>query len=900
MTPTSPPWAQTPDEVLTTLDTGPEGLTHAEAEDRLTTQGLNRLPAPLRAGFLKRLAGHLNDVLIYLLIGAAAVKAIMAIMGDADSWIDFSVIVAVAVINVAIGLVQEGKATRALDAIKGMLSTRAYALREGTLTDIDAETLVTGDVIRLKPGDRIPADARLLEATNLQVEESALTGESVAAVKAVPPVTAKASVGDRAPMLFSGTLVVAGTGTAVVTATGAGTEIGRIQTMIAEADELETPLARTLGRFGLLLAWIILSLGAIMALFGWLVHGMSGTDLVSATIGFAVAAIPEGLPALVTITLALGVQHMARRRAITRRMPAVETLGSVSTICSDKTGTLTQNEMTVRCVHTRANAFNVSGTGYAPLGEITLADTPILPASQPALMAFAETMGLANDAVIEQTSGRWHLVGEPTEGSLAVLALKAGVAGKGWHRLAEIPFDSATKYMAVLCEDPSGARHVLVKGSTAAVAERCTTQLGADGKVEPFDAAFWDEQVEQISRRGLRVLAAARTEAPAATNKLPAGGPTGLTFLGVAGIVDPPRPEAIAAISQARGAGIAVTMITGDHAGTAKAIASEMGLIDDLDSPALTGVELEAMSDAQLAEVVRDVHIYARTSPEHKIRIVRALQARGEVVAMTGDGVNDAPALTQANVGVAMGIKGTEATKEAADVVLADDNFATIERAVEEGRRIYDNIRKSVLFLLPTNGAQSLVILAAILLGWSALPLLPVQVLWINMITAVTLSLPLALEPQEPGIMSRPPRDPQAPLIDGAMLRRVLFVSLVVAGATLATFQLAYQVLGVPIAQAQAASVTMLALGQAAYLLNCRFLSRSSITVEVLRGNKFIWVSVVGIITLQLAFMHLSFMRRLFRVQPIGWREWGICLGLSIVIFLVVEGAKSWGRRSAT
>ncbi len=884
------PWARTPQDVLAGLDARPDGLTTTEAEARLASEGPNRLPLPPRDPFLKRLFGHLNDVLIYMLLAAAAIKAFM---GD---WVDFSVILAVAVINTAIGMIQEGRAEKALDAIKGMLSTRAHALRDGTVSDVDAETLVPGDVVKIRPGDRIPADCRLLDSANLQVEESALTGESVASVKDVAQVAADANVGDRTSMLFSGTLVVAGTGTAVVTGTGVNTEIGRIQTMISEAESLQTPLARTLGKFGMTLAWLILGMGVFMMLVGWLVHGLGGRELISATIGFAVAAIPEGLPALVTITLALGVQQMAQRRAITRKMAAVETLGSVSTICSDKTGTLTQNEMTVRDVRTRTHEFHVEGGGYAPIGDITLDGVPVDAAAHPDLLAVAEVMGLANDAHIEEIDGRWQLIGEPTEGGVLVLARKAGVTGEGWTRHAEIPFESATKYMATLAQDPAGERHILVKGALDSVAARCTTQAGPNG-VEPFDQGFWDQQVVELGSQGLRVLAAARLDVPADTDTLPEGGPTGLTLLGVVGIVDPPRPEAIMAIEEARNAGIAVTMITGDHAGTAKAIAHEMGIIDQVDAPSLTGAELEAMSDEELAGVVQSVHVYARTSPEHKIRIVRALQTHDEVVAMTGDGVNDAPALTQADVGVAMGIKGTEATKEAADVVLADDNFATIERAVAEGRRIYDNIRKAVLFLLPTNGAQSIVILFAILFGWTVLPLEPVQVLWINMITSVTLSLPLANEPKEPGLMNRAPRDPKEPLISGAFLRRILFVSALIAAATLFLFQLEKNA-GMPTAQAQGMAVTMLALGQLAYLFSCRFLDRSSLTVDVLKGNPTLWWSAGALILLQVAFLYLPFMQDLFRVQGIGLAEWGKAAGASVVIFLIVEAAKALGRRN--
>ncbi|WP_425953498.1 cation-translocating P-type ATPase [Xylanimonas sp. McL0601] len=898
------PWAQTATEVLDGLDGRPEGLTTAEAEARLAVEGPNRLPVQPRDPWWKKLAGHLNDVLIFLLLIAALIKAAIAIYtGDVTNWVDVSVIAAVAIINVAIGMIQEGRAEKALDAIKGMLSSRAHALRDGSVSDVDAETLVPGDVIKVRPGDRIPADARLLEASNLQVEEAALTGESVASVKTVDAVGENANVGDRTSMLFSSTLVVAGTGTALVTGTGSNTEIGRIQTMISEADELDTPLTKTMAVFGKRLAVLILAMAAVMVVIG-LLRGITGPELVSATIGFAVAAIPEGLPALVTITLALGVQAMARRNAISRQMASVEALGSVSTICSDKTGTLTQNEMTVRHVSTRSGQYDVEGTGYAPVGRVVApGGTTSATASSADLTSLAEVMLLCNDAHLEQDGDRWKLIGEPTEGAVLVLGRKAGITGDGWDRLAEIPFDSATKYMATLTQAPDGSRHVLVKGALDSVRARCTTQLGPDGVPEPFDAAFWEAQMTALADEGLRVLAAARLEMPASVGELPEDGPRGLTMVGLTGIVDPPRPEAIAAIAEARTAGIAVAMITGDHVGTAKAIAREMGIVDSDDARTLTGAELQAMSDVDLAEVVQSVHVFARTSPEHKIRIVRALQKHGEVVAMTGDGVNDAPALTQADVGVAMGIKGTEATKEAADIVLADDNFATIERAVAEGRRIYDNIRKAVLFMLPTNGAQSLGLLFAVLLGWTVLPLLPVQVLWINMVTSVTLALPLATEPAEPDVMRRKPRDPKAPLITPDFLRRILFVSVLVGGASLLVFAAEfYGFLGFgghgDGTLAQSAGLTMLTLGQVAYLFNCRFMHRSSLTVSVLRGNKAILWAVLALVALHLFFLYTPFMQTLFRVTGIGLREWLICIVLAAVIFLVVEAVKAFGRRN--
>ncbi|MFD6134383.1 cation-translocating P-type ATPase [Isoptericola sp. NPDC060257] len=892
------PWSRPPAEVLAALRTDDGGLSAADARQRLAEVGPNRLPPPEKDPLWKRILVHFDDVLIYILLVSAVLKAIL---GD---WVDFTVILLVAVVNAAIGFIQEGRAESALNGIRQMLSVHAEARRDGAWAKIDADDVVPGDVVRVRSGDRVPADVRLLQATNLRVEESALTGESVAASKRVDAGDPDAGVGDRTSMLFSGTLVAAGQGVGVVTATGERTEIGRIQTMISEVTSLETPLTKQLDRFGKLLAVLILGMAVVMVVIGRVVHDFSVPELVSASIGFAVAAVPEGLPALVTITLALGVQQMARRRAITRKLPAVETLGSVTTICSDKTGTLTKNEMTARLVRTAGGETDVEGAGYAPLpARPELLDRPDVAGVVAAMM-------LCNDArvVPGEPGGQgedWRLVGEPTEGALRSLGMKAGFDTAGWSRRDLVPFESENKYMATLDRAPDGAEVVHVKGAPDRVLDRCTTQTAPDGTAQPIDRAFWEAQIDEIGGRGLRVLAAARrhVDAPAVPSTPLADALTGLELCGLVGIVDPPRPEAIDAIAQCRDAGIAVTMITGDHAGTAVAIGREMGIVHDEVGPdgtgpaVLTGAELEAMSTEQLRGVVQDVHVYARTSPEHKIRIVSALQAHGEVVAMTGDGVNDAPALTQADVGVAMGIKGTEATKDAAEVVLADDNFATIERAVEEGRRIYDNIRKSVLFLLPTNGAQSLVILVAVLFGL-VLPLAPVQVLWINMITAVTLSLGLAYEKAEPDVMSRPPRDPKASILDAAFVRRILIVSLLIGGATLFVFY-AERAQGAPLAEAQTTAVTMLALGQLAYLFNCRFLDRSSLTVDVLRGNRVIWLSAVALIALQCVFVYTPFMHDWFDAAPIGLEEWGKTLGLAVVVFLLVEVVKAVGRARA-
>ncbi|WP_100414334.1 cation-translocating P-type ATPase [Mumia flava] len=885
-----PVWARTAGEVLDDLGTSHDGLTAAEADRRYGEVGPNRLEAAARVPWWKRVLAQFQDTLIYILLASAAAKALL------EDWVDFAVIMAVAVINAAIGLIQEGRAEKALDGIRAMLSVQADVLRDGAWTRLDADLLVPGDVVRLRGGDKVPADLRVLAATNLQAEESALTGESVPTAKSVGEVAQDAGVGDRHDMLFSGTLVTAGSGQGVVTATGPATEVGRIQTLVQEVEPVETPLSRQLDAFGKALALLIVVMALVMVLIGRLIHDFSVPDLVSATIGFAVAAVPEGLPALVTIILALGVQQMAARRAIVRRLPAVEALGSVTTVCSDKTGTLTKNEMTARVVVTRAHAYDVEGIGYAPTGRVLLDEEPADLATYRDLNAVVTVMGRCNDAEVHESDGRWSLVGVPTDGALRVLGLKAGLSEDGWERLDEIPFDSETKYMATLERDPTGARTLCVKGAPDRVLDRCARQHGADGRVEPLDRAWWESEIDRLGADGLRVLAAALRPVRHGDGSTIRDGDVDedLVLLGLVGIVDPPRPEAVDAIAQCRRAGIRVKMITGDHAGTAVAIGREMGIVGEGGPEVLTGADLEAMSTEQLRAVVRDVDVFARTSPEHKIRIVSALQHHGEVVAMTGDGVNDAPALTQADVGVAMGIKGTEATKEAADVVLTDDNFATIERAVEEGRRIYDNVRKSVLFLLPTNGAQALVMLVAVVFGLT-LPLQPVQVLWINMVTAVSLSFALAYEKAEPGVMDRPPRDPGTSVVDLTYGRRIVIVSLLIGGAALFVFYRSDD-RGVPLDEAQTAAVTMLALGQLAYLFNSRFLDRSSLTPAVLRGNRAVWGASAAMLVAQLGFVYLPFMNTWFASAPIGLDVWAWTALLAVVVFLLVEAGKATDR----
>jgi len=877
------------DEVLGALGTDRDGLSSSEASRRFGEEGPNRLPDPVREKLVVRFVKHFNDVLIYILLVAVVVTALLG------HWIDSMVIFGVVMINAVIGFVQEGKAEQALEGIRKMLSLDAQVRRDGHWTHVEAELLVPGDVVRLRSGDRVPADVRLIETTNLQIEESALTGESVATHKHPDPVHEDAGIGDRSAMAFSGTLVTSGRGVGVVTATGVATEIGRINTMIGEVETLATPLTRQMATFGKQLSVAIVMLAVVVFLSGLVLHDYTVSELFLAAIGFSVAAIPEGLPAILTITLAIGVQRMAGRNAITRRLNAVETLGSVTVICSDKTGTLTKNEMTARRAVTRAGCYQISGTGYSPEGAVRLdgADAPLDDRTD--LAALVEAMAVANDTVVVEDDGRWTVDGEPTEGALRTLALKVGFEASQYRRMAVVPFESEHKLMATADKTPDGRHVVHVKGAPDRLLDRSVHELGPDGAHRVLDRVWWERQIEELSGEGLRVLAAARCNTPAAPDALSLDDIGDLVFLGLVGIVDPPRPEAIEAIATCGRAGINVKMITGDHAGTASAIGREMGIGDG--TTAISGTELEAASDDELCDIVRHYDVFARTSPEHKLRLVTALQANGEVVAMTGDGVNDAPALKRADVGVAMGIKGTEATKEAAEIVLTDDNFASIERAVKEGRAIYDNLRKSILFILPTNAAEALVIVLAVMFGFQ-LPLTATQILWVNMVTAVTLALAMAFEPPEPGIMQRPPRTPGASILNRYFLWRIGFVGALVGGATITVFLLADRSAH-DLAIDRTVAVNTLVFGQVCYLFSARFLHEASYLPARLLANPVAW-GAVGVLTLlQLGFVYLPFMNTTFETAPLGILGWVVPGAIGIGVFAIVEIEKAVMRSRA-
>nr|WP_267869571.1 HAD-IC family P-type ATPase [Massilia agrisoli] len=861
---------------------------------RLTSsaQAPAALPPPAGRGPLQRMLAQFNNVLIYVLLGAAAITALLGHM------VDSGVIAGVVVINALIGFVQEGKAERALDAIRAMLPFQAQVLREGRREELDARQLVPGDIVFLASGDRVPADLRLLDVHNLRIEEAALTGESVPADKQVAPVDSAAALGDRACMAYSGTLVACGQGTGLVVATGAATEIGRISAMLDAVEPLATPLLRQLALFSRRLTLVTLLFAGFAFAFGTLVHDYSAAEMFLAAVGLAVALIPEGLPAIMTIALAIGVERMARRNAIIRRLHAVETLGSVTVICTDKTGTLTRNEMTVRRVLAAQADFVVSGVGYAPRGGFALDGAEASPAQHPVLAGIARAALLCNDAALARAGDAWCLAGDPTEGALVSFALKAGLSEHAERaalpRVDAIPFESEHRFMATLHHDHAGGHDIFLKGAPEAVIALCQWQLDGGGQ-RPLDAAAWQRRMEGAAAGGLRLLAVAHRRVPAlAELRMDTVTAGQFTLLGVLGLEDPPRDEAVAAVARCRAAGIRIKMITGDHLATARAIGEQVGLA--LPLSACTGAELAGLDDAGFAAAAAANDVFARASPEDKLRLVTALQERGEVIAMTGDGVNDAPALKQADVGVAMGAKGTEAAKESAEMVLADDNFATITAAIEEGRGVYDNIRKAIVFILPTNGGEAGMLLVAIMLGLT-MPITPVQILWINMVTAVTLALALAFEATELGVMARPPRDPAAPVLTGFLVWRIALVTTLMVAGGMGMFLWELRQ-GASLEAARCAAVNAIVIGEIVYLFNVRRLSAPALGRGALAGSRSAFAAVAVLVVLQLLFTYLPAMQQLFGTAPPGAGAWLRIAGFGIVLFAVVELEKAWLRRA--
>jgi Ca2+-transporting ATPase len=873
------------------------GLSGDEAAERRRQHGPNQLTARHGQGPLVRLLLQFHQPLIYILLVAAAVTAAL------DEWIDAAVILGVVLVNAIVGFLQEGKALQAIEALGKTLVTEATVIRGGQKTRIDSVGIVPGDVVLLQSGDKVPADLRLVRCRDLQIAEAALTGESVPVEKHVEPLGAAAALADRENMAYASTLVTYGQGTGLVVATGDATEVGRISGLIASAEDIQTPLTRLIARFSTLLLVAILILAAANFLIG-LFRGQSAILMFKASVALAVSAIPEGLPAAVTIMLAIGVARMAKRRAIIRKMPAVETLGSTTVICSDKTGTLTQNQMTVAALVAGGETFAVTGSGYAPEGEI-FADapgngTPLSVDDLHGRVAVLECLRagvLCNDSRLVGAGSERSIEGDPTEGALLVGAGKAGLAADVLHeefpRIDSIPFESELQYMATLHDQGlERPRLVYAKGSVEAILARCAAAGDAAGQAGPLDHEAVLADVERLAADGLRVLAFARRELPAGTAALGHADVSGLLFLGLQAMIDPPRPEAVLAVATCQAAGIRVKMITGDHAVTAAAIAARLGLdgaaaADGKLVAAVTGQELERISDAELPATADAVPVFARVAPEQKLRLVRALQSLGNVVAMTGDGVNDAPALKQADIGVAMGKGGTDVAREASDMVLTDDNFASIEAAVEEGRGVFDNLTKFFVWTLPTNGGEALAIITAVILGM-ALPVAPVQILWINMTTAILLGLMLSFEPKEPGIMDRPPRDPKAPLLSPDILKRVGLVSLLLAGGAFGVFYWLRLSQDASLEEAQTAATTVFVIGEMFYLFNCRSLTRSMFSIGLFTNMPAIWGSL-AMVALQVAFVHAPLMNRLFHSRPLSWQTWAAIVVFGLGVYGIIE-----------
>jgi magnesium-transporting ATPase (P-type) len=871
-------------QVLEALGASGSGLSSGEAADRLAKYGPNRLPEPPGRNLVLRFLSHFHNVLIYVLLASAVVT------GALQHWVDTGVILAVVLVNAVIGFVQEGKAEQAMAAIRGMLAPRSAVLRDGRRQSVDAIALVPGDVVLVEAGDRVPADLRLIHARGLKAEEALLTGESVPVDKGTEPVDGAAALGDRTSMLFNGTLVAAGTGRGIVTSTGSSTQIGRISGMLSDVQTLTTPLVRQMDIFARWLTVFILIVAGVLLVYGYFVGHLKFADLFMAVVGLSVAAIPEGLPAVLTITLAVGVKAMARRNAIVRRLPAIETLGSVSVICSDKTGTLTRNEMVATALVAADRTYSVGGGGYEPHGAIRWQNSDVHPEDHTVLMEFARAAGLCNDSRLHQAGDDWRVEGDPMEGALMALAGKLTRQGpepfRDWVRADVIPFDAAHRYMAVMHHDDGGNTFIYVKGAPEAVLALCADQRNADGSTKPLNARYWHDMVEELASEGQRVLAVATRTPSQSLSSLDSAHLDGqLTLIGLVGLIDPPRPEAIEAVAECHRAGIRVKMITGDHAVTARAVASMIGLQNC--ERVLTGADVDSLDDIALAEVAVGTDIFARTSPVHKLRLVTALQSRGLTVAMTGDGVNDAPALKRADAGIAMGLKGSEAAKEAAEIVLADDNFASIAAAVREGRTVYDNIKKVISWTLPTNGGEAMTVLLALALG-TALPILPVQILWTNMITAVTLGIALAFEPTEANTMRRPPRARDEPLLTGDLIWHVVLVSVLFLAGIYGIHAYALDK-GLPEDVARSMALNTLVVLKIFHLFFIRNIYGTSFTWTAMRGTKVVWICIATVTVAQFAVTYLPAMQTAFHTADVALFDGLLILAVGAVFFALIE-----------
>jgi len=888
------------DETVKRLEGRNEGLTEAEAVQRIQRFGPNTIILGRPDGPVKLLLRQLNSPLLFVLLGSGAIALLLGKV------IDGAVVLGVVIFNAIIGFIQEYRAQKAITALGQMVPETATVRRENRTQRIHASEVVPGDIVLLQSGDRVPADLRLVSVKNLQVDESALTGESLPVTKQTGMVSEQSSLGDRSCMSYGGTMVIYGMGTGIVVSTASETELGRISALLHQTQVMTTPLTRSMARVSFWLTYVILGVTVLLFGIGWL-RGYSLADATVAAISLSVAAIPEGLPAIITIALAIGVSRMAKRGVIIRNLPAVETLGSTTVICSDKTGTLTKNEMTVQSIWTARGVFHLSGTGYEPKGELLLEGRPFQPC--PIEVVHVVRAGtLCNDSSLRQSAtGRWVAVGDPTEVALLVAARKIGLhethLADKWLRVDSLPFESERQLMATLHGSPNGKQVIFIKGAPEAIFQRCETSSG----VQDLDTLTLREAVEKLATAGLRVLAMAAKPLDQPLDRLDEEDiHDGFQLLGLQGMSDPPRQEAIEAIQECYSAGIKVKMITGDHAATALTIGKALGL--EQHGKVVTGLELANISITERKNLASVSNLFARVAPEQKLHLVSTLQENGEIVAMTGDGVNDAPALKRADIGVAMGIAGTAVSRQASDMVLTDDNFASIVAAVEEGRRVFDNLVKSLVFVLPTNIGEALVIIIAILLfpvvgGQPVMPILPVQILWVNLVATVALALPLAFEAMEPNVMKRPPRNPQAPILDAFVISRTVYVAILMTVGAIGLFLFELHIglergldRGIATSDAQTAAVTTIIAFQIFYLLACRSFKRSIFSIGVF-SNPVVFVGIASILIMQLGFVSLPFMHRLFRSSSIELEAWLRALLLGAVVWPAVTLEKWWRRR---
>lgn len=888
------------EKVLGEIGSSLNGLTSADAKKRLLVYGENKINRKKKDSPVKLLWRQINNPLIWVLLGSSAVAAIVGKITDG------LVVLAVVVINTIIGFIQEFKAGRAIDALSDMIPENATVLRDGKNSVIPVSEIVPGDIVQLAAGDRVPADMRLINQKSLLIEEAALTGESLPVQKSVEPVEKDAVLGDRKCMVYGGTLVSAGSATAVVVATGMLTELGKISDMLSEATDLETPLTKKLAIIGkyltigiIIVTILIMIIGTLRATGQGILLGLALKESLIFAIALAVGAIPEGLPAVVTIALAIGVQRMAKRKAIIRKLPAVETLGSTTVICTDKTGTLTRNEMTVNELWTVKNLVQLTGVGYNPEGVFKTDGDDLMDLPED-IITLLKNAVLCSDASIKVAGKEYEIAGDPTEVALVVAAAKAKIDAdklrKMHLRMDVIPFNSELQYMATLIWKPD-TKYLIIKGAPEVIMKKCVAHLGGF----PIEQEHIISQIERLGARGMRVLAVAQKawEKGDTNELLPDDVIDGFTFVGLIGMIDPPRTEAIEAIKACHSAGIVVKMITGDHHATARSIGIELGL--SVSGDAVTGVELSKMDDKTFHKTVNEINIFARVAPEHKLKLVRALQKNNQIVAMTGDGVNDAPSLKQSNIGVAMGITGTSVSKESADIVLADDNFSSISAAVEEGRRVYDNLIKSLAFLLPTNLGLALILIYGIMFfpfnpitNVLLLPMLPTQLLWINLVGAIALALPLAFEVLEPNVMKRPPRNPDEPLFNRFVTFRVVLVSILMTTGAILLFNREYSnalLNNVSATEAlrksQTIVVTFVIMFQIFYMLNCRSLKDTLLKIGIF-SNYYIFIGIGTILALQALFIYNPFMQSVFGTTSLELRDILLATGAGFMIFPII------------